>query len=194
MAEIKESYKDLIDKILSLGSIKDIVNDRGKLLQILTYDGDRHLTAFFYELLNGALENGLVSSEDLEANIRSGWLARATIELKDHLVGRELFDFEIGDKINYASLLSDPESQLQMFTQPEIVKAIAGTGPNPGNELSYCQNSFNSWNVETQFGLISGLLKEGNVEKALMFVDDVRTRLSRIRKYEEDQKVGRGGR
>ena len=195
MEEIKESYAEQIDRLLQMGSIRDIVNDRVKLLQILTYNGDRHLIAFFYELLNGGLENGLVDPSDLEANIRSGWLARKTIELKDSLIGRDPYSFEVGDKINYASLLRDAESQIAMFTQPEIVGAIAGTSPNSGGELSYCTSSFYSWTIDAQLRLIEEVLKLGNREKALELLDLVNKARERSRKYEEEDRAqGRSGR
>lgn len=191
MNEVKESYQELIQEILRIGKIKDIVTSEEKLMKILTYNGDRHLIAFFYEMLNKSIEYGEVKPEDLWL-IRSGWLAKATIHLKDNLVGRDLYSFEVGDKINYASLLKDTESQIAIFTQPEIVGAFAGTIPDPTHELRYCGSSFYSWNTETQVKFVEEILKQGNREVALDYLSLMTKRLERDRKYEEEEKMYHG--
>ena len=186
MEEIKESYQDQIAKISRMGRIKDIVNNKDLLLQILTYNGDRHLIAFFYEMLNQSIERGDVLPEDLD-NLRSGWLANATIHLKDYVVGRELFPFEMGDKINYMSLVHDPDSQIASFTRPEIIGAISGTMPNPNGELSYCESSFYSLSIDARLKIVEEVLKTGNKDKAVQMISDINLTLEREREYSEER-------
>lgn len=186
MEETKRSYEELIRIINSMGSIKEIINSKDLLLQLLTYDGDRHLIAVFYEMLNQSIERGDVLPEDLE-NLRSGWLADMTIHLKDNVRGRNLYPFEIGDKINYMSLTKDLESQIATFTRPEIIGAIAGISPNSNGELSYCQSSFYSLSIDARLRIVEEIFKTGNIEMGMKMLNDINLYLEREREYHEER-------
>lgn len=177
-----------------MGTVKEIVNSKELLLEMLTYFGDRHLIGQFYDMLNESIESGEVVPEDL-THLRSGWLGDCLVNLEDVLknAGRRPYTMEKGDKLNYTTLVKDVETQIATFTNSKIIAAFAGVEPNP--ELSYCEQSLSYLSVEAQLRIIQEIMKAGNVEKGMNMLNELTSKLERSRKYaEEDRRYSSSGR
>lgn len=185
--ETREHWEEQQRKINSLGSIREILNNKELLLEILTYFGDRHLIGQFYDMLNDAIEQGEVLPEDL-AYLRSGWLGNCIVNLNDYVnnVGRNLYPFEIGDKLNYTTLVRDTETQIATFTNKRVIEAIAGITPD--KQLSYCEQSLGYLTPEAQLRVIQEIMKVGNIEKAMYMLNELTKKLESARKYEEEKR------
>lgn len=192
--EIRESWQEQEAKINSLGSIKEIVNSKQLLLQIITYSGDRHLINQFYDMLNEAIETGEVLPEDL-THLRSGWLGDCIINLETVLesVERSPYHFEKGDKLNYTTQVNDVETQIATFTNRKVIAAFAGVEPN--SELSYCEQSLGQLSLEAQLKIIEEIMKAGNINKGITMLNELTNKLASSRRYaEEDRKFSNQGR
>lgn len=189
--ETREHYLDQIEKINSLGSIKEIVNSKELLLEIITYFGDRHLIGQFYDMLNKAIESGEVVPEDL-AHLRSGWLGDTLVNLETTVksAGRMPYAFEKGDKLNYTTLLKDVETQIATFTNSKIIAAFAGTQYD--SQLSYCEQSLSYLSAEAQLRVIEEIMKAGNIEKGMQMLTELNHKLERSRKYAEEDRTYSG--
>ena len=185
--ETREAWQDQRVKINSLGSIKEILNDKELLLEIITYHGDRHLIHQFFEMVNKEIEKGNIIPEDL-VNFRNGWLSDCLVNL-DVIVknsGREKYYFEKGDKLNYATVINDPETQISIFTNPKLIAALAETIQD--RELIYCEQSLSYLSVEAQLRVIQEIIKAGNVEKGMQLMNELTRKIERARKYEEEDR------
>jgi len=192
--ETREHWEDQEIKINSLGTIREIVNNKELLLEIITYYGDRHLIGKFYDMLNKAIEMGEVTPEDL-THLRSGWLGNCLVNLDTTVreAGRDPYPFEKGDKLNYTTTIKDVETQIATFTNPKIIDAFAGNVHD--RELSYCEQSLSYLSFEAQLRIIQEVIKAGNVEKGMQMMAELTQNLERSRKYaEEDRNLENRGR
>ncbi len=120
--EIIEDYDTLQKKVDEYGTIKEIIKSKKKLIDILTYNGDRHLMLVFIEKLNKAIYNNELTSQDLEL-LRSNWLIMNVVNLKNLIIQkkRELFKFEKADKLKYLTLIKDTEFLIRSFWNQEFI-------------------------------------------------------------------------
>jgi len=125
---LQEPFEDndsLLKKISGYGSIKNIIKNEDILMDILTYDGDRHLLLVFVEQLNNAIYSGELKNKDLNL-LRSDWLVRQMLNL-EYLVnknGRSLYIKEIEDKFNYLTLIKDRGGLESIFTNSLLIEQI----------------------------------------------------------------------
>ncbi len=137
---IKEPFEDnetLLKKIKELGSIKDIIVDKEKLLKIFIYNGDRHLLLLFIEQLNYEIIDKKIKNNYLFL-LRSDWIITQMLNLEKLVKenGRNLYANEIADKMNYLTLIKDDVILKSIFTNSNLIKVII---QNPRN------SQFNYW-------------------------------------------------
>ena len=131
---LQEPFEDndsLLKKIFSYGSIKNIIKSKDILMNILTYDGDRHLLLVFVEQLNNAIYSGKINYKDLKI-LKSNWLIQQILNL-EYLVksnGRNLYEKEVEDKINYLTLIKNNDVLESIFTNSALINQII---KNPQN-------------------------------------------------------------
>lgn len=185
--ETRESWQEQELKINSLGTVKEILNSKELLLQIITYHGDRHLINQFYDMLNEEIERGTITPEDMEI-LRSPWFSSCLVDLEVYLAasGRNAYNFEKADKLNYSTLIKDTETQISIFTNKRIINALAEIEPN--QELTYFEQSIGYLSFETQIKIANEVIKAGNIEKGTKILEDAIYRIEYMRKYEEKER------
>ena len=167
MAEIKQAYPDLLSMIDRLGPIERVATDPNIINQIIAYDTDRHLLCALFDRINEAIEKGKIVPEEL-AFFRSGEAMDQIVNLKQTIQNfgndpaREVYSAEILDKINYVSLLKDPESLAACYTHPEIIKALCDEQVENKRDLVWWSNcgTFTNLPREVQITIISEVARK----------------------------------
>ena len=125
------SERSIAIKLKKIGTIKEIINSKEKLLELLSHKEFRVITMFIYKF-NSALKKEEIKEEELEL-LRSDWLITQIINL-DKIVreqqGRELEECEIRDKLNQFTLIKDEKIALNIFANPILIKEILKTPYN----------------------------------------------------------------
>ncbi len=125
--ENKENYNELREQIRKLGPINEIITNEELIEQIIAYDGDRHLLCALFDEINLGIENNEIFDHDLEPVFRSGKIMDSIINLEETIQKHSLrrkFTSERLDKINYVSLIKDPETLATCYTHPAIIDAL----------------------------------------------------------------------
>lgn len=167
-----EDYYEMIDRIKSLGSLKNILKNENLVMAIIAYNGDRHFFAAFIDLINEGLAKHEISSDDLEV-FTSGKVADAIVNINEtakQYGNRNAYPNESQDKLNYLSEITDSKAYAASFTHPEILNAMAGNG---NTELTEWSRKTTKPPVGGFATVISEMLARGNVEQAKNFIDRV---------------------
>ena len=172
MGDRKEHYDNLLAKIRNLGDIRDVLRNETRLKQIIAYPGDRHLLCAFTDIVNEAIEKGDVSKYDLEL-LRSGKLMDMIVNLEqtiNEVNPREIYTAELLDKINYVSLIQDPQTLAASYTHPTIIDALCGKADyvKKPSELVWWRDcgTFISLPSKVQSLITFKVLQNGNLEAA----------------------------
>ena len=181
MAEIKQAYPDLLGMIDKMGPIENIVANPNLINEVIAYDTDRHLLCALFDRINEALEAGRIVPEQLSF-FRTGAAMDGIINLKQTIErfgndpAREVYPAEILDKVNYVSLLRDPESLAACYTHPEIIKALCDEPVSNKRDLVWWANcgTFTSLPREVQITIISEVAKK-NPEAVPALLSECRT-------------------
>ena len=171
--ENKKSYQELEAFINSLGDIRNVANNVDIIRAILTSNMDRHLICALIDKINAAVEAKQLSYDELPY-FRSGQLADDIIKLRElipiygNVPSRGLFPSEILDKLNYMSIISDPQTLSANYTHPTIIGALAGKEMNPGHELTWWSTcgTFSTMDPKVQQRIILSVMQEGDFETA----------------------------
>ena len=157
--------KNLLEWLANLGTIREILNNREKLLLIMCYPDHGKLLYTFCMKLNNALENNEIMIDDLN-NLRSGWFGNSLITLEYYLniAGREIKSGEKYSKLSCVSLIKDVSIQLATFTNSKMISAFAGKSED--KDLSRAVVNFNYVDLEVKLSIIQKLNETGNFEKA----------------------------
>lgn len=177
--ETKEPYGELLSKIDSIGTIKQVVNSPDMINQIISYNGDRHLLCALFDRINLGIKSGEISEEDLNY-LRSGKMMDAIVNLDktvQQYASRQSFRAERLDKINYVSLLEDPQTLAVSYTHPMIIDALCeqATYDKMPDELTWFQScgTFGSLPKTVQAAIVSSVLTRGNLEIAQKLLKDI---------------------
>lgn len=182
---MKRKNRDIIYEILKLGSIKEILHDRDKMMTIITYPDNGDLLYKFCTDVNKALENGDIHLEDLN-NIRSGWFGNTIINLDHYLkiIGRELMPEEKYLKISCCAVFNDTVSQSAVFNNTKMIKAFAEKTDD--NDLLMAVYNFNQLNLEVKLNIIKHVSEIGNYEKTKVLLEIV---VNTLTNEDEDLRV-----
>ena len=186
--EKRQTYDKLQSMIDEMGDLKDVVNNKEAILSILTSDVDRHILCAFFEKINKMVAIGKLDQSDL-ALLRSGWLVEQIINL-EALVnqrGRELFSFEIGDKLNYVSLLRDIPSLNATYANSILAEAINNAKDSKiRQQLLFWIGS--GLPLETKLRVAQTFLQAGNTDYAMQILSETADALQFSREREERYK------
>lgn len=186
--EQRLTYDKLEQMINGLGDLKNVVNNKQVILSLLTSNVDRHILCAFFEKINKMLTTGELEQSDLRL-LRSGWLVEQIINLEElvNQSGRLMFPFEIGDKLNYVSLLRDIPSLNATYANPKLVEAINKTTDYKiRQQLLYWTGS--SLPLETKLNVAKEFLKNGNMDYVMEILSDTTSSLALSREREERYK------
>ena len=180
MEEIRQSYDKLLKFIDRIGPIDKIAKNPDAIKMILSFDTDRHLFCALIDRINDAIESGKILPEEL-SYFRSGMLMDDIIHLEKvirtfgHDSTRGLYPSEILDKVNYVSLLRDPESLAACYTHPEIISAICGENVAHAGDLKWWLTSgtFNTMDSRVQSRVIASVMEKGDYELAQRLVSEM---------------------
>ncbi len=193
--EKKMTFDRLEEKIKSLGDIKKVVKNKEILLSILTSDIDRHLMCALFEEVNRGILRGDIEEKDLEI-LRSGWLTEQIINLEElvHQRGREIFPFEIGDKLNYISLLRDVPTLNASYGNSLLVQSIENAKESKmRQQLCFWMGS--GLPVETKLNIAKKFLEVGNSKIVMEYLssatDDLKETRQREEKKNKEEQMGR---
>lgn len=191
MEEKRMDYYSQLDIIDGLGDLRSVINNEEVMLNLLCSCYDRHIMGALFDKINSALEKGELVPEDLVL-FRTGWLAEQIVNLKSNVQkkGRNLFRFEIGDKLNYISEIKDVPTLTASYTNPMLIEAAGQYGLN--NEINYWIGSGTFYNLpmETSLSVCDALIKAGYVEKSSDLLKICINRAAMDREYLE-KSVGR---
>jgi len=172
MPEKREHYDNLLAKIRNLGDIKDVLRNETRLKQIIAYPGDRHLLCAFADIVNEAIIKGDVSKYDLEI-LRSGKFMDMIVNLEqtiNEVYPRQMYTAELLDKINYVSLIQDPQTLAASYTHPTIIDALCGKADYANNheQLVWWRDcgTFTSLPSKVQSLITFKVIQNGNLEAA----------------------------
>lgn len=181
--ETRISVQDQRKMFEAMGGVREILHNPTLLSQIVNYNGDRHLIATFIYEVNDRLRDGMITEEDL-VMFRNGYVGNLIMELPFTVKrkGRELYNFELGDKLNYLTLINDIESLNMSFLKPELIEAIV---KNTSTELTYWFDQVYRFSIETQVKLANQLLVKGGVEPAKKILGRLSETMARHRKQQE---------
>lgn len=184
MEEKSMSSYEQIKLIDSFGPIKEIIKNDNLLSNILSSNYDRHMICFIFDKVNKGLEKGEITSEDLSL-LRSGFLTKQILNLPSEVQkkGRNLYPFEIGDKLNYMSLIKDTETLNACYTNDTLLKQITET-PNNENKYWITSGTFLNLPIETQVKISRKFLELGNIELASELMGIVESKLENKRHRE----------
>lgn len=184
MEEKSMSSYEQIKLIDSFGPIKEIIKNDNLLSNILSSNYDRHMICFIFDKVNKGLEKGEITSEDLSL-LRSGFLTKQILNLPSEVQkkGRNLYPFEIGDKLNYMSLIKDTETLNACYTNDTLLKQITET-PNNENKYWITSGTFLNLPTETQVKVSRKFLELGNIELASELMEIVESKLENKRHRE----------
>lgn len=191
MKEEKEFYQDLEDKLASMGSIKEIIKSFEMIKKILTYAGDRNLTALFFRKISNSIKIGEINEADL-AILRSNWIVLQMLNLKKlvNATGRDLYINELGDKVNYFSLINDVPALINFYTNPRLINSIVR---NSNPELNYWfSRGFYDLPSSVQLAIAKALLIKNDKVKAIKIIDLVNQRTEMEKEADEAEKNRHG--
>ncbi len=166
------NYFEMKNKINSLGSMKEILNNHDLVKSIIAYNGDRHFFLAFIDLINEGLAKHEITSDDLEV-FTSGEVADAIVNIEQTAKkygNRQAYPSEAWDKLNYLALITDSKAYAASFTHPEIMKAMAG---NANRDLSQWSHSAHVPPVGGFAAVIYEMIEKGNIEEAKEFIDRI---------------------
>jgi len=192
MVENRQDYNELLQMIRNMGPLREIIRSEYMLKNIISYNGDRHLICALFDEVNAALENRTITEDDL-AVLRSGVLMDMIVNLEktvQETAPRPLFLSERLDKVNYVSLINDPQTLASCFTHPDILAAISGENYN--RDLAYWveAGTFSSQlpsNVRSL--IINEVLKKGNIEVAQRLLEQTSYGVKTLEQMEENIKT-----
>ena len=194
--ETREHYQDLLKRIDGIGPIEEVAKNPDRIRQVLSADTDRHLFCALIDRINDAVEAKRLSYEELPY-LRQGLLMDDIVKLKDliPLYGddpkRLLYSSEILDKVNYVSLLKDPQILAANYTHPAIINALTGKVPN--SELVWWSNcgTFTTLPPEVQERIVLSVMQAGDIELAQTLLASATHRLkpSTVKMEKEDSKT-----
>ena len=189
--EKRQSYDKLENMIDEMGDLKDVIKSKEAIISILTSDVDRHILCAFFEKINKLIAKGELEQSDLTL-LRSGWLVEQIINLETlvNQRGRELFPFEIGDKLNYISLLRDIPTLNATYANPILSEAINNAQDSKiRQQLLFWTGS--SLPLETNLRVAQTFLQAGNTDYVMQILtstaDSLKMGREREEKYREHQ-------
>lgn len=160
---------ELINKINSMGTLKEILSDYSLIEEILSYE-DKYLIYVFAEMINFSLSVKELIAADLES-LSDGRLLISLINTnKEEL---------LVEKIKYISRINDANTQISLFSNPFVLNLVANNSLN--NDVFYrlC--------LDTKLVVIEGLIKMNYYEKALELTGILNQTMTNIRKYNEEK-------
>ena len=162
-----------IEKINSLGTVKEILHSREKLMKLLT-DEDIYLIDMFYTMVSEEMES--LYNEDLLL-LRNGFIQKCTINLEEllELKGRKPLWNEVAKKYSSLAKIDDVLVEQVSFTRMEVIQSFAGLSYK---ELSLLDTVFDDLNIDTQKMIAERVELAGNTNKTIKLLD-------RIKKNEE---------
>ena len=162
-----------IEKINSLGTVKEILHSREKLMKLLT-DEDIYLIDMFYTMVSEEMES--LYNEDLLL-LRNGFIQKCTINLEEllELKGRKPLWNEVAKKYSSLAKIDDVLVEQVSFTRMEVIQSFAGLSYK---ELSLLDTVFDDLNIDTQKMIAERVELAGNTTKTIKL-------LERIKKNEE---------
>ena len=186
--EQRLTYDKLEQMIDEMGDLKRVVNNKQAILSLLTSNVDRHILCAFFEKINKKIATGDLDQSDLTL-LRSGWLVEQIINLEElvNKSGRLMFPFEIGDKLNYVSLLRDIPTLNATYANPVLIDAINNEKESKiRQQLLYWTGS--SLPLETKLNVAEAFLKAGNTDYVMQILADTTNSLKLSREREERYK------
>ncbi len=141
-----ENFYEMLDKIDSLGSLKEVVESQDWIKAIIAYNGDRHFFHAFICRINKALKDNSLDPSSLKW-FRSGLVSEWIINIDDTVSKygkRSSYPAETLDKLNYLACLQDAKSFVACFSHDDIKEALNSS--NSGNELTF-------WRTNTEIPL-----------------------------------------
>ena len=162
-----------IEKINSLGTVKEILHSREKLMKLLT-DEDIYLIDMFYTMVSEEMDS--LYNEDLLL-LRNGFIQKCTINLEEllELKGRKPLWNEVAKKYSSLAKIDDVLVEQVSFTRMEVIQSFAGLSYK---ELSLLDTVFDDLNIDTQKMIAERVELAGNTTKTIKL-------LERIKKNEE---------
>ena len=190
---IKEPFEDyfsLLNKIDKMGPIKNIVTNKKILKDIIAYSGDRHLLAALFEKISYAIQKKELKDIDL-CLLRSDWLVNQIINLNflARRRKRKLYKFEMGDKLNYLTLIKDFDILNSSFTSDKLIKSIIN---NPEDtELRYWIDSgsiYMNLPIDIQINVAKKFIDLGAKNYGLQLLKTIRNTQERFIKLTKEEK------
>lgn len=162
-----------IEKINSLGTVKEILHSREKLMKLLT-DEDIYLIDMFYTMVSEEMDS--LYNEDLLL-LRNGFIQKCTINLEEllELKGRKPLWNEVAKKYSSLAKIDDVLVEQVSFTRMEVIQSFAGLSYK---ELNLLETVFDDLNIDTQKMIAERVELAGNTTKTIKL-------LERIKKNEE---------
>ena len=180
-----ETDEELLERINELGTIREILHDKEKLLKILTYFGDRHLLLVFCDEVDKALNEGEITIEDLEL-MSSEWFILNILNLEELLKheGRRLYDYELADKICYMSHIRHIDFLNKFYSNSQLlIKTKTEHGSIEEYRYWLVSGVFSTLPLETQLNIAEKYIEIGYVADGKFIVKMVKEILKRHRKY-----------
>ena len=163
--------------------VRGMLKSESEIKSMILSSGDRHQFSNFLYAVNGMMKQGILNEDDLQV-IRSGNLANYILHLKE-FAGRPLQPFEIGDKLNYLTLLNDTETLNAWFLNEDIINNIGEQSKS--SECNYWLQSIGSMPIETRTKLAQELIKHGYSEQAMEMLEKINKDLEFQREWEKEK-------
>ena len=186
--EQRQPFGKLENIIKEMGDIKQIIKSKDALLSILTSNVDRHLLCALFDEINREIAIGTIEPSDLTL-LRSGWLVEQIINLESlvNQKGRLLFPFEIGDKLNYVTLLGDVPTLNATYANPKLIDAMKNAKDSKMHQQLYFWSD-SSLPLETMLRSAEEFLKAGETDFGMRILTHATGLLQENREREERKK------
>ena len=195
MQEQKMDHYSQINLLNNFGTAKELIQDEQFLTNLISGTNDRHMMGALFDLVNDGIRSGEILPEDL-ALIRTGFLTDVVLNLPNAAKqqGRNLFPFEVGDKLNYISSIEDIETLNASYANPNLIDNM--TKYPYSREINYWIESGTIYSlpVETQTKVATEFIKAGNIEKGTEILNIISSSLERKRQSEEKERLEQMGR
>lgn len=188
MEEKRMDYYSQEKLLASFGDIINLINDQTFFINLLSSDYDRHILGTLIDMVNKKINSGEIGPDDLKL-LRSGFLTDVILDLPNIVSqkGRNMYKFEIGDKLNYLSSIKDIDTLIASYTNDYLIDSI---NKNKSDEFGYfiSSGSLRSLPPEVQTAVAEKFISTGNIEMGIRILQRLNEDLTKQRKQQEQEK------
>ena len=187
--EKKLSYENQKAILSNYGDVRDLINNQDFLVNLLSSEYDRHMIGTLMDMVNEKIDSGELEPEHLNL-LRSGFLVERILELPELASnkGRNMFPFEIGDKLNYLSSIHDVDTIVATYTNKNLIGEINRSGNSQELTFWISSGTLATLPPEVQTAVAQEFIKSGNIELGLKVLEKLNSSLARAREEAEMSK------